>query len=149
MKKLIFLIFSILLSISSYSLNFSVSPTKFDIDMTQKKTYELEIINNTGNILRVISFFEKIDGYKSLADNIIIFPKKVSIKPGGKKDIRFTIRDLEKLEAGNYKNLFIIREIEPQNNEDKTNSSTNFTLDINIITEIALHINGLKNKEEN
>ena len=93
MRKFIILIFLGLLSMISYSLNFSVSPTKFDIDMKQKKTYELEIVNNTGNILRITSFFEKKEGYKSLAENIIVFPKKISIKPGGKKDIRFTIRD--------------------------------------------------------
>lgn len=144
MRKFIILIFFGLLSMISYSLNFSVSPTKFDIDMKQKKTYELEIVNNTGNILRITSFFEKKEGYKSLAENIIVFPKKISIKPGGKKDIRFTIRDLEKLEAGSYKNLFVIREIEPRNNNIEIVDNKDQIFNINIITEVALHINGVK-----
>lgn len=144
MRKFIILIFLGLLSMISYSLNFSVSPTKFDIDMKQKKTYELEIVNNTGNILRITSFFEKKEGYKSLAENIIVFPKKISIKPGGKKDIRFTIRDLEKLEAGSYKNLFVIREIEPRNNNIEIVDNKDQIFNINIITEVALHINGMK-----
>ncbi|QNM15263.1 MULTISPECIES: hypothetical protein [Fusobacterium] len=144
MRKFIILIFLGLLSMISYSLNFSVSPTKFDIDMKQKKTYELEIVNNTGNILRITSFFEKKEGYKSLAENIIVFPKKISIKPGGKKDIRFTIRDLEKLEAGSYKNLFVIREIEPRNNNIEIVDNKDQIFNINIITEVALHINGVK-----
>ncbi|WP_288217583.1 hypothetical protein [uncultured Fusobacterium sp.] len=144
MRKFIILIFLGLLSMISYSLNFSVSPTKFDIDMKQKKTYELEIVNNTGNILRITSFFEKKEGYKSLAENIIVFPKKISIKPGGKKDIRFTIRDLEKLEAGSYKNLFVIREIESRNNNIEIVDNKDQIFNINIITEVALHINGVK-----
>ncbi|WP_270749653.1 hypothetical protein [Fusobacterium hominis] len=149
MKKIKLLLLFVTFSIVAYSINFSVSPTKFDIDMVRKKTYELEIVNNTGNILRITTYLEQIAGYRSLEENIVVFPKKISIKPGGKKEIRFTIKNLERLEPGIYKNLLVIREIETSNTQNiKFVHNKDLIFNMNIITEVALHINGVKNKEE-
>lgn len=149
MKKIKLLLLFVTFSIVAYSINFSVSPTKFDIDMVRKKTYELEIVNNTGNILRITTYLEQIVGYRSLEENIVVFPKKISIKPGGKKEIRFTIKNLERLEPGIYKNLLVIREIETSNTQNiKFVHNKDLIFNMNIITEVALHINGVKNKEE-
>lgn len=92
---------------------------------------------------------EQIAGYRSLEENIVVFPKKISIKPGGKKEIRFTIKNLERLEPGIYKNLLVIREIETSNTQNiKFVHNKDLIFNMNIITEVALHINGVKNKEE-
>ena len=46
---------------------------------------------------------------------------KISIKPGGKNIIRFTIKNIGNLEKGNYDNLLVIKEKKPSmilENED-------------------------------
>lgn len=144
MKKLGFLLLFCLIGIVSYPLNFSVSPTKFEIDMEKVRTYSLEITNNTGMPLRLAVEFEEKDGYKSMADNIVVFPKKISIKPGRKKEIRFTVRDLERFEKGKYKNLFVLKEIVPKNGTETTDESKDLIFKLNIITEIALPMYGVK-----
>ncbi|WP_410207824.1 hypothetical protein [Fusobacterium sp.] len=144
MRKYVFLLIFFFINLNSYSLNFSVSPTKFEIDMEKVKTYTLEIKNNTGIPLRLTVNFEKKEGYEDMSDNIVVFPKKISIKPGGKKELRFTVRNLEKLQKGKYKNLFILREIVPTKGKESVYKDKDLIFNLNIITEIALPIYGVK-----
>lgn len=145
MRKLVLLIFLFFIGIRSYSLNFSVSPIKFKIDMEKTRTYSLEVTNNTGKPLRLMAYFESKEGYKDLSENIVIFPKKISIKPGGKKELRFTVRELDKLEKGKYKNLFVLKEVVPKNGANIDNGNKDLIFNLNIITEIALPLYGVKN----
>lgn len=144
MKIRVFLLF-LLIFFKGYGLNFSVEPTRFDIDLEIPKTYELFIVNNTGKILRVETEIEKTDKL-SLMENISIFPKKLSIKPGRRGTIRFTVRNIEKLEKGKYDDLIVIRELDyNQDNFISNENDENLSFELNFNTEIALHIFGVKN----
>lgn len=140
-KLLIFLI----ISFSTFALNFSIAPTKFDLDLSKNETKEAYIINNTSAPLRVEIYLDKAEGYedKNLNSNIVVFPKLVSVKPGGKQSIRFKVKSSEELEKGEYKSLLVFRE-KPKEIKQKTQESEEFSTDFNFITEIAIGVRGEK-----
>ena len=57
MKKLLFIILLLNISILSYSLNFSVAPTGFVVDLKSSTTKEIYITNNTSQPMRLEAFF--------------------------------------------------------------------------------------------
>ena len=127
-----------------YSLNFSVEPTRFDVDLENPKTYELFIINNTGKVLRIEAEIEETKK-SSLMKNISIFPKRISIKPGRRGVVRFTVRNLEALRRGKYDNLIVIKEVDyNQDNFINNEDDKRLSFELNFNTEIALHILGEK-----
>lgn len=107
MRKIgVFIIFFIV-SVVTYCVNFSVSPTKFEVDLSKNNIFEVHLLNNTSKPLRLEVYTEIPVGYEdsNLNDNIVIFPKKVSIKPGGKKEVRFKVEAIENKEKKNFKTL--------------------------------------------
>lgn len=144
LKKRFILLMFLVVSLNLFALNFSISPTRFQIDLNSKETYELTIFNNTGKPLRCITYIENIPKKKSLKSNIKIFPAKISIKPGGKRIVRFAVKDLKNLEKGNYDNLLVIKEKKPSKILKNGVRSEKLNFSLNIITEIALHIVGTK-----
>ena len=144
MKKIMILLIFLIVNLNLFALNFSISPTKFQVDLNNKKTYELTIFNNTGKPLRCVAYIEDVPNMKSLKPNIKIFPPKISIKPGGKNIIRFTIKNIGNLEKGNYDNLLVIKEKKPSMILENEDNNEELSFSLNIITEIALHIVGAK-----
>lgn len=144
MNRIILLLYFIV-SISSFSLNFSIAPTKFDLDLSKNETNEAYIINNTSSPLRVEIYLDKAEGFedKDLNSNIVVFPKLISVKPGGKQSVRFKIKSTENLEKGKYKSLLVFRE-KPKEIKQKTEENENFSTEFNFITEIAIGITGEK-----
>ena len=58
MKKLSFFTLLVILSVVSYSLNFSVMPTGFVVDLDKVSTQEVYITNNTSAPLRLEAYFQ-------------------------------------------------------------------------------------------
>lgn len=144
MKIRVLLLF-FMIFFKGYGLNFLVEPTRFDVDLENPKTYELFVVNNTGKILRLGIEIEETDK-PSLRDNISIFPKKISVKPGRRATFRFTVRNIEKLKKGKYDNLIVIKELDyNQDNFINNENDENLSFELNFNTEIALHIFGEKN----
>lgn len=148
MKK-IFLLFIFLYTVS-FGLNFSIAPTGFDIDLKKNETNEVFIINNTGKPLRIEIFPEAPEGYKehNLNENITIFPKIISVKPGAKQTVRFRIKKNENLKNdGEYKSLLVFRE-KPSEIKSKQEVVTDeFSTSITFITEVAIGVYGHIGKE--
>ena len=58
MKKSFFLILFLFFSLNIYSLNFSVAPTGFRVNLNKISTNEIQITNNTSEPLRLETFPE-------------------------------------------------------------------------------------------
>lgn len=145
MKKILIMIM-ILFKVKLFALSFSVAPTEFEISLEKNQLYEVYIMNNTFSPLRIEIYKEDIKGYedKSLTEDIIIFPKIVSIRPGGKQLVRFKIKPNPARKKGSYRSLLVFRE---NPNSIKTISKTStddFETKLNFITEIAIGIKGEK-----
>lgn len=144
MIKIVSLLYFIVFVVS-FSLNFSIAPTSFNLDLSKNETNEAYIINNTSAPLRIEIYLDEAEGFenKSLSSNIMIFPKLISVKPGGKQSVRFKIKSTEKLEKGKYKSLLVFRE-KPKEIKQKTEEDDGFSTEFNFITEIAIGITGEK-----
>lgn len=83
MRKIMFLISAFIFNYSAWSLNFSLAPTKFQVDLSKTSTYEASLINNIAKPLRIKVYTEIPKSYENhnLDENITVFPKIISIKP--------------------------------------------------------------------
>lgn len=86
MKKIFAFLMTFIIGINLYALNFSVAPTSFKVELKKTVTQEVYIINNTSAPLRIETYLEAAESFENfnLNDNITVFPKMISIKPGAK-----------------------------------------------------------------
>lgn len=153
MKKLSFIIFLFILSIVSYSLNFSVMPTGFVVDLDKVSTQEVYITNNTSAPLRLEAYFQSDANFGenfNLNSNSVIFPKIIAIKPGAKQTIRFRTKPNSDMKDGEYKSYLTFKEI-PQEiktipGEDSSNK-TAMSTNLQMITEISISVFGQRGKQ--
>lgn len=147
MRKLIFIVM-ILISQITYSLNFSIAPTKFHVNLDKPETQEAYIINNTAQPLRIEIYVDIAEGYEenNLNSNITIFPKIISIKPGGKQTIRFRVKANKNLKVGEYKSLLVFKESPNEIKEIKEDGEKDLITDFKFLTEIAVGVTGVKSK---
>lgn len=140
MKKIYITVLFFIINIATMCLNFAVSPTKFEVDLSKNKTHEIYILNNTPKVLRLDIFTEIPNGYENsnLNDSIIIYPQKISIKPGGNKTIYFKVKKKENKNNKNFKSLIVFREVLPNNKEIDKNQN----IQLDFITEIAIGVSG-------
>lgn len=153
MKKLSFIVLLLILSIVSYSLNFSVMPTGFVVDLDKVSTQEVYITNNTSAPLRLEAYFQSDTDFGesfNLNSNSVIFPKIIAMKPGAKQTIRFRTKPDTNMKEGEYKSYLTFKEI-PQ--EIKTvpggeeNNKTAMSTNLQMITEISISVFGQRGKQ--
>lgn len=144
MKKAIVVIIFFITNIVTLCLNFSVSPTKFEVDLSKDGTYEAYLLNNTPTPLRIEVYTEVSKGYEenNLNKNIVIYPKKISIKPGGKKEIRFKVKSIKNIDKKTFKTLLVFRESLPNIKEKVETRNSRVNMDLSFITEIAIGVYG-------
>ena len=144
MKKIV-LILLLIISTVSLSLDFSIYPTRFEFDLSKMNTEELFIVNNTTVPLR-IEIFPEVDknfGEEyNLNDNIKIFPKKVSVKPGGKQIVRFRVTP--KKDDGEFKSYITFKEQEKKTTTSESSSDA-ISSNIGILAEISIPVYGKGN----
>ena len=159
MKKLYIFFTFIIFGIISYGANFSVAPTRFELDINKVATNEVHIFNNTSKPLRIETYLEsdKNFGEKyNLNKNIAVFPKVIAIKPGAKQVVRFRVKPSKDLAEGENKSYLVFKEL-PGNIKTTApqNSDGGATTNISILTELGISIYGhlgeeiLKGKLEN
>lgn len=146
MKKIIFALCFICISIVSFSLNFSVGPTGFDLDLNKITTNEVYVLNRTAEPLRLEVYLENDKNFNKnfgLEDKISVFPKKMIVKPGESQVVRFRIKPNSISQNGEYKTFMLFKEI-PQNVKSDTKSSS---AKVSIVTEIGIAIYGTKGEK--
>lgn len=142
MRKIYTIFLFFIINISVLCLNFGIAPTKFEADLSKNTTFEIYLLNNTSNVLRLEAFTEIPQGYENnnLNDSITIYPRKFSIKPGGKKTIYFRVNKKTNTEKKKFKSLIVFREIAPT--LVSADKKQNLNIQLNFITEIAVGIYG-------
>ncbi|MFK4784969.1 molecular chaperone [Fusobacterium sp. MFO224] len=146
MKKLLMLFTGVLMSIQVLAFNFSVAPTRFEVSLDKIATNEVILMNNTAEPMRVSTFLEAPDGYGkyNLNENIKLYPKMVSIKPGGRQIVRFRVKPSPNMEPGEYKSYIVFKEKEGQIKKVETNveETTGIGVQIKMLAEIGISIYG-------
>lgn len=150
MKKLLFVILLLNISILSYSLNFSVAPTGFSVELNKPSTHEITIINNTSEPLRLNATFQADPAFGdkyNINENLTIFPKTISLKPAGKQMVRFRVKPDSKIQDGEYKSMLTLTE-EPGEIKTIADNTGNSGVSSNLkfITEISIGVYGYKGK---
>ena len=147
MKKSFFLILFLFFSLNIYSLNFSVAPTGFRVNLNKISTNEIQITNNTSEPLRLETFPEinpQFSEKYNLNSNIVIFPKIIAMKPGAKQMVRFRIKPSPNMEEGEYKSYLSFKEIPGEIKTVGGAVSNNTSSQISMQTEISISIFGEK-----
>lgn len=146
MKRILVILVVVLCSTNLFALSFSIAPTEFDISLDKNQLHEAYIMNNTFSPLRIEIYKEDVKGYedKSITEDIIIFPKIISIRPGGKQLVRFKVKPNPSREKGIYRSLLVFRESPNNVKTISKNENGNFETKLNFITEIAIGVKGEK-----
>lgn len=151
MKKLGMFFLGLLMSIQILAFNFSVAPTRFEVSLDKIATNEVILMNNTSEPMRVETSLEAPEGYGkyNLNDNVKLYPKMVSIKPGGRQIVRFRVKPSSNMEAGEYKSYIVFKEKEGEIKKVKTNieESTGVSVQIKMLAEIGISIYGTYGKQ--
>ena len=152
MKKIIFLINFIFLSMITFSANFSVAPTRFEVELGKVTTNEVYVVNNTSNPLRIETYVEsdKNFGEKyNLNSDIVVFPKKIAIKAGGTQIVRFRVKPNPNMPDGELKSYInfseVPEEIKNVNSEGKGTEKSGSN--ISIVTELGVPVYGYKGEQ--
>lgn len=143
MKKIINLFLFIVTSITVSAFNFSVAPTKFELDLKKINTNEIVLINNTSSPMRLESYLETPKGYEkyNLNDKIKLYPKMIAIKPGGKQIVRFRVKTKEIVSDGEYKSYIVFKEI-PIKKGGNRKKINDLDIKIKMITEVGISVYG-------
>lgn len=146
MRKIYIFFAMLIITIFSYSFNFSVAPTGFYLDLNKVATNEIYIFNNTSKPLRIQTYFEEDEDFGAeynLNENIAVFPKTVAIKPGGKQTVRFRVKPGKNLKDGEYKSYIFFKEIpqEIKTTAEKTDGNGVGT-NVAILAEIGISVYG-------
>ncbi|MCF2627840.1 fimbria/pilus periplasmic chaperone [Fusobacterium mortiferum] len=145
MKKIITLCLFIIIGTLSFALNFTIYPTKFEVDLSKSSTQEMYIVNNTDSPLRVGIAPEsdkKFGENYNLNSNIKVFPKVVSVKPAGKQIVRFRVIPDKNLKDGEYKSYITFTEI-PAEIKRSEEVSENISSEVQMITAIMISVYGV------
>lgn len=143
MKKFIILGLFII-GTMAWALNFSIYPTKFEVDLSKSSTQEMYIVNNTDLPLRVGIAPESDKNFGenyNLNSNIKVFPKTVSVKPAGKQVVRFRVTPDKNLKEGEYKSYITFTEI-PAEIKRTEEVSENISSEVQMITAIMISVYG-------
>lgn len=146
MRKICLILNVFIMSVCLYAINFSVAPTRFEINIDKVATNEVYVINNTAQPLRIETYFESDENFGAeynLNSNIAVFPKIVAIKPGAKQVVRFRVKPGKNLEDGEYKSYIVFREVPPEiktTGEGAGGQST--ATNVSILTELGISIYG-------
>ena len=147
MKKLLFIVLLLTLSILSYSLNFSVAPTGFSVELNKPSTQEITILNNTTEPLRLDAVFQTDSDFGekyNLNSTLTIFPKTISLKPAGKQTVRFRVKPDWSIQDGEYTSLLTFTEIPGEIKTVSSNNKNNVSSNLNFITKISISVYGYK-----
>ena len=147
MKKLLFIILLLDISILSYSLNFSVAPVGFAVELDKPSTHEVTILNNTTEPLRLNAVFQSDSEFGekyNLDSNLTIFPKTISLKPAGKQTVRFRVKPNSSMKDGEYTSLLTFTEIPGEIKTVSSNNKNNVSSNLNFITKISISVYGYK-----
>ncbi|MDH6458154.1 P pilus assembly chaperone PapD [Fusobacterium sp. PH5-7] len=151
MKKLLFIILLLNISILSYSLNFSVAPTGFSVELNKTSTQEVTIINNTTEPLRLDAAFQSDPAFGekyNINQNLTVFPKTISLKPAGKQTVRFRVKPDSKLQNGEYKSLLTFTEVPGEIKTVSKTTNKGVSSNLNFITKITISVYGYKGNLE-
>lgn len=150
MNRIFVFLMTFIIGINLYALNFSVAPTSFKVELKKPVTQEVYIINNTPSPLRIEIYLEAADSFENfnLNENITIFPKMISIKPGAKQTIRFRVKPNSEMADGEYRSLLIFKEVPKEIKTVVTSEQNNkgLSTELTFITEVAIGISGTKGK---
>lgn len=147
MKKLLFIILLLNISILSYSLNFSVAPTGFSVGLSKPSTHEITILNNTTEPLRLNAVFHSDPAFGedyNLNSNLTVFPKTISLKPAGKQTVRFRVKPDSRLQNGEYKSLLTFTEVPGEIKTVDNTANKGVSSNLKFITEINISVYGYK-----
>ena len=150
MKKIIILINFLIISLVSYSLNFSVVPTRFEIDMGKTSTNEVYVINNTPAPMRLeahIEFDKSFGENYNLNQEITIFPKKVFVKPGARQIVRFRVKPNSSFSNGEYKSYIVFKEVPYDIKSTDDIENKNGGANVSVLTEIGIPVYASKGEQ--
>lgn len=121
-------------------LKIDVEPKYVEMNIKTPKTQEVTVQNQTGEFIRYKVSLKKPKNLLKeyyLGDDLIIYPKVISLKPNGRQVVRLRLKNAIKGKEGDYASIIHFEELkanEPRNTETSEEEGAN----VNIGFKVAL-----------
>lgn len=109
MKKIVLIIFLILKSLTFGYIN--LYPLEFNKDITYGAGEEFTLYNRTTEPRKYRVYVESVEGKKSMADWIEVYPRSILINPLKEKNIKIYVEAPQGSKEGEYQANLVIKEI--------------------------------------
>ena len=141
----------LLWSAAAGAASFQVSPTRFEFTLERRFTDFFNVTNNSGDALRLRittafididpggKLIERKDNPYDIAPWIVLNPRRITLAPGEKRVVRFTIRPPAGLKEGEYRTVVFFEE-QPQRPEERKAEGTGFQ--VSLLTRLGVTIYG-------
>lgn len=142
--KIVFTLLSLfLLNSSLFAMSIQVAPQRFIFRIDRPVTEEVIVTNTSQQQIRVKIYPEMVPKQISeeyLGEWVVIYPRVLSLEPGQKRLVRFSVRPPENLENGEYRSLLFFEELPPPN--ESTTSQGKLELNFQLLTKLGINLYG-------
>ena len=134
-------------TVSTYAISMQVAPHRFVFSIDQSNTQEAVVTNVSDHPVKIKVYCEPApDQLKEeyLGDWVVIFPKLLTLNPGEKKTVRFSVRTPKGLKDGEYRAFLFFEEMFEK--KEATEPIDNVQLDFQLLTKLGVNIYGQTGK---
>lgn len=132
-------------------LNITMSPEYVILDVEKPTTQEIVVTNQTDKFLRYRISTVKPDTLSQeyyIGDELIIYPKVISLKPRGKQTIRMRMKKRLSSEGKDFITKIRFQELTGEQKKDVIKEEGNMNLSVSFNVDIEIYILGLSKKTE-
>ena len=120
--------------------NILVAPHRFIFRIDQRNTQVVEITNTSNTTKRLKVYPGKPPEMKEelyLGEWLVLYPPILTLRPGQKRAVRFSVRAPDDLKAGEYRSLLYFEELPQQNS-----NSNSGKIDFQLLTKLGINLYG-------
>ncbi len=147
-----------------FAASFKVSPTRFEFSLEKRFTNFFTLSNDSGETLRLrafIGFYDfdsndklvAVKGHKlDLGKYIVINPRRINLRPGQSRIVRFSVRPPRAMEPGEYRAVMFFDEL-PAISGKKPTPATGpkpgfSNMRIEFVTRVGITLYGMKGEPQ-
>lgn len=142
MKKIVFSLFLLINSICFSYIN--LYPLKFEKNIAHGAGEEFTLYNRTTKTVKYRVYIEEVEGKKSMADWVEVYPKSVTLTPLKEDTLRLYVQAPKGTPEGEYQANLVIKEISlplPEADKEDREKKTK------ILTMVKLRLKGIVDYE--
>jgi P pilus assembly chaperone PapD len=144
---------ALLLPCRGFAAALQVSPTRFEFSLERRFTNYFTVTNNSSEALRirVITAFVELDADGKMREVtqqpldlgpwMVFNPRRMTLRPGEKRVVRFSVRAPEHLPGGEYRTVVFFEEL-PERPDEAAAPNAEIGIHVKLLTRLGITVYG-------